>query len=67
MASSKLLLLRKLKENLKPYGYEAISHINGFWQHHTWQLILFLCINDFSIKYFPDDALRLFTSLQQFL
>ena len=46
-----ILAYNNLAKNLQPYGYKYIHHTLGLWKNETKPMTLFLCEDDFGIKY----------------
>ena len=46
-----ILAYDNLQVNLKPFGYEPVIGTVGIWQHKTRSTTLYLCVDDFGIKY----------------
>ena len=60
------LVSYRLTKNLARNGYAPVPHIPSLWRHHTSDLVFYLIVNDFGIKYTRKaDANHLLKSLQE--
>ena len=60
------LAYKNLKKNLEPQCYYPCANTEGLWKHVLCRTTIYLCVDNFGIKYFSkEDADYLLASLQQ--
>jgi hypothetical protein len=60
-----ILVNKKLKRKLAPFGYRECIDTPGLWKHKSWPLTFTLVVDDFGVKYVKkEDADHLIASIK---